>query len=432
MFRLIIKNLWHRRLRNGWLLAELILVTIVSWIILDPVVVDTYDLNRPLGYDADRLCQIQISELEEGSIGYDPSRAETGSDDKQRILEKLRRHPQVESATLLDAAVYPNSNSEVNRTFTRSDSVDVYVAQIWFKPFSDFFKTFGFKSADGTGSPSTEQLDQMSFGPSDIIITRSTAAALFPESSSIIGSEIRSKDYGNGSETFRIVGISEDVRVQSYSRRSFAMFKIVSDDYTIGSPRLLVRIRPGIDTEQFAADFRPWMVRELRSGNMFCRTIDTYSRINDNAEYQIGGNVITLKKMLAAFFLINLALGVVGTFWLQTRTRSQEIGVMRSFGATPAHIRAMLICEGMLLTVFAWITGCIIYLQWVIHEGLSDGRIWQYSTPFDTGWVCSFWPHFIGVSFIVLALMLAVVLLGIWLPARKLSRTDPVTVLHEE
>ena len=143
MFRLIIKNLWHRRLRNGWLLAELILVTIVSWIILDPVVVDTYDLNRPLGYDADRLCQIQISELEEGSIGYDPSRAETGSNDKQRILEKLRRHPQVESATLLDAAVYPNSNSEVNRTFTRSDSVDVYVAQIWFKPFSDFFKTFG-------------------------------------------------------------------------------------------------------------------------------------------------------------------------------------------------------------------------------------------------------------------------------------------------
>lgn len=92
----------------------------------------------------------------------------------------------------------------------------------------------------------------------------------------------------------------------------------------------------------------------------------------------------------------------------------------------------MLIGEGLILTVIAWVVGCVIYLQWALVEGLSNGRIWQNSSPLDTGWVCSFWPHFFGVSLIVLALMLAVVLLGIWLPARKLSRTDPVTVLHEE
>ena len=43
MLKLILKNLWARRRRNGWLLAELILVSIVTWIILDPVIVTTYD-----------------------------------------------------------------------------------------------------------------------------------------------------------------------------------------------------------------------------------------------------------------------------------------------------------------------------------------------------------------------------------------------------
>ena len=52
MFKLIWKNLWARRRKNGWLLAELILVSIISWVVLDPVIVVTHDRNIPLGYYA--------------------------------------------------------------------------------------------------------------------------------------------------------------------------------------------------------------------------------------------------------------------------------------------------------------------------------------------------------------------------------------------
>ena len=50
MIRLIMKNLWARRRKNGWLLAELILVSIVTWVIVDPLVVLTHDRNLPEGY----------------------------------------------------------------------------------------------------------------------------------------------------------------------------------------------------------------------------------------------------------------------------------------------------------------------------------------------------------------------------------------------
>ena len=48
MLKLVWKTLWVRRRRNGWLLAELTLVTIVSWIIFDPVIVSLYDRHLPL------------------------------------------------------------------------------------------------------------------------------------------------------------------------------------------------------------------------------------------------------------------------------------------------------------------------------------------------------------------------------------------------
>ena len=35
MWKLILNNLWSRRKRNGWLMAELILVSVVTFIIID-------------------------------------------------------------------------------------------------------------------------------------------------------------------------------------------------------------------------------------------------------------------------------------------------------------------------------------------------------------------------------------------------------------
>lgn len=55
MLKLILKNLWARRVRNAWLLAELILVTVLTWYITDPLFVLSYNQTLPLGYEPDGL-----------------------------------------------------------------------------------------------------------------------------------------------------------------------------------------------------------------------------------------------------------------------------------------------------------------------------------------------------------------------------------------
>ncbi len=58
--KLIIKNLLAYRRRNIWLFVELILITIVTWIVLDPVMVIWGVSSRSHGYDLDRLVYMEI------------------------------------------------------------------------------------------------------------------------------------------------------------------------------------------------------------------------------------------------------------------------------------------------------------------------------------------------------------------------------------
>ena len=60
MNQLILKNLWARRSRNLWLLAEIVLVCIVSWKIADPLVVLTHDRTLPEGFRSDHLLVLEL------------------------------------------------------------------------------------------------------------------------------------------------------------------------------------------------------------------------------------------------------------------------------------------------------------------------------------------------------------------------------------
>lgn len=135
MFRLILKTLWARRRRNGWLLAELILVAVLSWIIFDPVIVVTYDRHLPLGYDADRLCMVSVAALQPQASGYDDQAADSASMIQAclNLVERARQHPDVEQATPLVSFVYPGSMGNSSSTLTaEGDSTELDVLHVYF------------------------------------------------------------------------------------------------------------------------------------------------------------------------------------------------------------------------------------------------------------------------------------------------------------
>lgn len=431
MIKLICKNLWARRRRNGWLLAELILVSVVSWIILDPVVVVTHDRHLPLGYDADRLCIVSLSALQPQASGYDPQAQDSSVlvDDYMQFVRHIQDYPGVEKAAPLFGMCYPNApGNSSHDMYAEGDTLKVMVLTMNFLPHTRFFETYGFSPGKGR---TPEQLSDYDYQKNDIVLTENGLETFFHD-----------KDPGNkqcwyreSKDTIRqrIIGTIGTFKAYSDWRPVTVVFEPIHTINTADIPeyaQVLVRLEEGVSMKRFLHDFRSWMVKELRFGNLFARSVQSYEEAIADMEYSDAAAIYRRNLAMAAFFLINLCLGVIGTFWLQTRTRREEVGVILSFGGTPGYIVRMLMGEGTLLTFVAVFIGCLIYLQYAIKDGLILGNTWIDST--ETYWVTNFPQHFLIVSFIVFLIMLAVVLIGIYIPARKISRIPPTEALRDE
>lgn len=75
-----------------------------------------------------------------------------------------------------------------------------------------------------------------------------------------------------------------------------------------------------------------------------------------------------------AFFLLNVLLGVVGTFWYRTQQRSAEIGLRMAMGATRKGIFWQLVKEGLALLTVAFIPSAIIFAN-LLYMEVTQGSL---------------------------------------------------------
>ena len=427
MIRLILKNLWARRRRNIWLFGELILVSILTWIMVDPIVVMTYNRNLPLGYDTNGLYMLNLGTIPLQSADDDEEEDDSihRMNNLFRILDDVRRYEGVQSATPVVSFSYPNSPGTYGNTL-KYDSLSVGVRGMFFLPHTCFFETYGIK---GLGGHTARQLDERDYEQNDIICTQNMSDQFFP-GMELTGKKLYSS-YISDTIPYRVVGVVDNIRYRSFEQPLPVFFKVMDaddDDNDPADSKIVFRLQEGISESRFLHEFRSYMTTHLKFGNLFVRSVVSYDDHIKDMEYGYGvTNTYRMNTVLCLFFLINLVLGVTGTFWLQTRSRCEEVGVMLSYGANPSHIIRMLLGEGAVLATIAVVIGCFIYLQYGLSEGL-----YTMGEPFGIYWINDFTYHIVAVSEIVYIVIVAVVLLGVYIPARKISRILPTEALRDE
>lgn len=432
MFRLILKTLWTRRRRNGWLLAELILVAVLSWIIFDPVIVVTYDRHLPLGYDADRLCMVSVGMLQPQAPGYDAQATDSASlmQAYLNIVERARQHPDVEQAAPVLSFAYPGSSGSSSSGLTAAgDTLRLDLMYIEFLPHTHFFETYGFRPGQGSMTP--EQLSDYAYNEANVVLTEDALEGLFH--TRVFNRQRCWEADEEDTLYIPIVGtVGAFKYVSNWRPIPVGFVPVLHPDILscLDDMHVVIRLKEGVSMDRFLHDFKPWMVRQMRAGNLYARDLQSYDAINKAREFDSTTSLYRRNLSMALFFLINLCLGVIGTFWLQTRTRREEVGIMLSYGATPRRIRLQLLGEGMVLTTVATLIGCFLYLQYGLSEGLNKGNAWmQATTPC---WVDHFGQHFAIVSLIIYLILLVVVLVGIYIPARRISTIPPTEALRDE
>ena len=292
------------------------------------------------------------------------------------------------------------------------------------------YKTLGLKVLSGT--PEEE----------GAVITQSLALALFGKTD--VAGATMNEYYNLPSlatpeevHPFRIAAVVEDIRMEKIMNWKYGVFWERSNLFVSEQSDLLVRLKDGVDAATFCAQIRPTMQKELSSGRLFvCKAVSMQELIDHHLRFQGVTSRIRRYISLAIFFMVNLCLGTIGTFWLQTRKRKEDIGIMRSFGASKGRIFREFLSESFVLTTICHIVGCFLFFQYAYSYGLSTGiaideELLPYLRTGDS-WLNHFAPHFLAVGTFIYLIILLTVSIGILIPAWNIVRAKPVEALRDE
>ena len=448
--RKILNNIWSQRTNNVWLFLELIVVCFVAWTQLDPIIVRLYYRSLPSGIDGDRMVVANILSTrpydiaddsmtqEERDNQYWKREAEYG-EEANVIKRQLLAIDGVEQASIADPVmgIYartdlfssPGGFSNMLRYAWQNDTV--LVNDICYAKDEHFFETYGIQPI--AGCKTSKELSDIDQG---WIVSQSLAEHYFGSPEAAINKELHAAFFADGDWHQPIVAVVNDVHVSEKDYNTWAVYSNNGTIRTGGSQNLIVlRLKPGINPRRFAEEqnYHAW---NYASDNYAVASFTAYDDIGSSRN-QFATPYLSydfnLQIATAVFFLINLCLGVIGTFWMQTKRRTEESGIMRAFGATKRRIMSMFLAEGWVLATVSMFIACVLYLNYV-KMGFGELCIstHQPSTQPDPTWVADKPLHFLIVSAIVYLIILCTVLIGTAIPAVKIIGAKITNALRDE
>ncbi len=386
MIRHALKNLWSRRAANVWLAIELVVLTILAWVILDPVIVKLYDSSRPVGYPSQQLAYFTIKQYDKEWRFYDPQLDDSAHYFQvvRNIQTLLQERPEIESVAFTD---YSNQLGtkwfSYNRYFQNGDSI--YAPSAYYIQGEGFFKTAGIQVLYPKGM-TADELDNLPVNWFDRVITESMAKRLLGQSD-VVGRDLR-QPHNEDSHypSPHVVAVIKDIRLHPTRNTTIAVFEPLYLGFDImmngylrlwqRKCRLLVRFKDEVNPDDFIQANHHWIYNELRGGNLYVEEAKSLNRIAAEINVDMGvTNEARIGILLTVFFLLNAVLGVIGTLYLQTRRRQREAGVMKSFGASTRRLATTLVIESVILTCVTWLIGCMQkYLQVLPHPRHRNPR----------------------------------------------------------
>lgn len=424
MIQSILHQIWNQRRSNGWLFAELLIVFTLMWYCVDVLYGFLHAERLPKGYDLEHVYKVRISTNPTQFVAC------ASEDSLQRFwfkpmneaVRRIRQHPAVESAAMwIGTDTYTRAHMYQGYTV---DSVRVISANIRYVS-PEYFDVMRIPVEQGRELLAAPEALSAAWNPvaspQPAVVTRDLADSLFHTSREVVGREFM--DYYSGGLRYRVAAVCALQKSDDYARyEPFILTPFPNWFYRWQvTPDISIRVRPEADTEDFADRFYREMTPQLQVAPFYLFDIQSYreQKIERDAAEGITP-YIRGARLIVLFFIFNVFIGLMGTFWFRTRHRRSEIALRMAMGSSRSRVRLMLVGEGLLLLTLAALPALVICLHMVwAGVTLTDAT--------DAGW-----GRFAACACATFCLMAFMVVAGIWHPASKAMQVQPAEALHAE
>ena len=236
----------------------------------------------------------------------------------------------------------------------------------------------------------------------------------------VINQKLKEKLFGNqpavgkimGTDTdkSRVVGVVKDVKSDGdYQEVKPGIYRRMDSGWMRWAGTILLKVQPGT-----GAAFESKLYKAL--SNSIGTTIEIEhldkKRVNKN-KLMLVPTIIML--VVAAFLIINVALGLFGVLWYNINKRKGEIGLRRAVGASGNAVSKQLVGEALVLSTISLIVGSFFAVQFPLMN------------VFDISSNTYLIAIFLSIAFIY-----GLVFFCALYPGKQAAAIYPAVALHEE
>lgn len=394
MFKHLFKMIWNKKKQNSLLIVEILLSFLVIFAVF------TFGLNsygnyaKPMGFQYKNVWALSYNHT------LDTKNPDSVTLFYQTLLRNIKAMPQVVDAGYTSGNI-PFSSTHMN-TSVNSNGLKVNQVNNFFVD-ENYTKTMGVKMISGRWYNKADMASKEKI----IVINNALKDKLFGKADAI-GKPLG--DY-EGKNPTRIIGVVDDIKTDGdyqeaprgmYNKHDTAAYKWLG--------KILVKVSPDADAA-FESRLYKLMANSMKNSNIEVEHLD---------DKLVSYNKFTLVPLIilsivAAFLIINVALGIFGVLWYNINKRRGEIGLRRAVGAAGSAVSAQLVSEAMILATLSLIIGVFFAVQFPLLN------------VFDLPATVYIIAMLLAVAFIYL-----LVLICSLYPGRQAAAIYPAVALHEE
>jgi putative ABC transport system permease protein len=424
MIRHIFKIIRNERRTNVWVFVEYLLIFCVLWLCCNYItsIFRTYEASP--GFDLSRVYALKM----EWKPGAPEDTDNYGT--ALTLMDRVKRHPDVEQVTMGTGIPYGSSTSINIMYINDNDSVGHRVSKA--NVTSGFFEVFQIPLTSG------DVFDWQDDGDKNKAVITAFKDDLFggnPHDSKIDLVPISqvhtlAEPMGENENLVRnVVGTAgRIINAHNYWKThvSTTFFPLQRQDVHVLRNDIVIRVKAGTGKD-FPEKFKKEMEEQLSIGPYFLAFVKSLKEIKDERSTVITGKMNSAYAV-TTFLIINIFLGVLGTFWSRTQSRRNEIGLRVAVGSSKNLIRKMFISEALFLLLPASIIGTAICLALfggdlldVLGIPTIDRKAWKIGWEQDV------------INFVLTFGFLAVVsIMAVLYPANQAAGIPPAEALREE